>query len=124
MSQAPRGPTATETGRTSERTWARAGCARAVDLNGSFRHYPHALNFCTGAWKGLFKRLNDRGLRGDKRVTSDDHRGLVKALRRQFRGTARQRCQTRPTRNALGQTPRHFKTEMSAWLCRIFRSKS
>jgi len=75
-------------------------------------------------WERLFKQLRDRGLRGVELVTSDDHRGLVKAIRRQFQGAAWQRCQTHLMRNVLGQTPRHLKAEMTAWLRRIFRSES
>jgi transposase-like protein len=77
-----------------------------------------------GTWERLFKRLRDRGLRGVELITSDNHRGLVKALRRQFQGAAWQRCQTHLMRNVLGQTPRHLKAEMTAWLRRIFRSES
>ena len=61
-------------------------------------------NFCAGTWKRLFKRLRDRGLRGVDLITSDSHRGLVKALRRQFQGAAWRRCQTHLMRNVLGQT--------------------
>jgi len=74
--------------------------------------------------EGTWKRLRDRGLRGVELITSDSHRGLVKALRRQFQGAAWQRCQTHLMRNVLGQTPRHLKAEMTAWLRRIFRSES
>ena len=81
-------------------------------------------NFCAGTWERLFKRLKARGLSGVELITSDDHRGLVKALRRQFQGAAWQRCQTHLMRNVLGQTPRHLKAEMTAWLRRIFRSES
>jgi transposase-like protein len=77
-----------------------------------------------GTWEQLFKRLRDRGLRGVELITSDNHRGLVKAARRQFQGAAWQRCQTHLMRNVLGQTPRHLKAEMTAWLRRIFRSES
>jgi len=77
-----------------------------------------------GTWERLFKRLKARGLRGVELITSDSHRGLVKALRRQFQGAAWQRCQTHLMRNVLGQTPRHLKAEMTAWLRRIFRSES
>jgi transposase-like protein len=81
-------------------------------------------NFCAGTWERLFKRLRDHGLRGVELVTSDHHRGLVKAIRRQFQGAACQRCQTHLTRNVLDQTPRHLKAEITAWLRRTFRSES
>ena len=77
-----------------------------------------------GTWERLFKRLKARGLRGVELITSDSHGGLVKAARRQFQGAAWQRCQTHLMRNVLGQTPRHLKAEMTAWLRCIFRSES
>jgi len=36
-------------------------------------------------------------------ITSDDHRGLVKAVQKHFQGVAWQRCQVHVARNALGK---------------------
>lgn len=77
-----------------------------------------------GTWARLFGRLKDRGLSGVEILTSDNHRGLVKAARRHFQGATWQRCQTHLTRNVLGRASRHQKDELAAWLRRIFRSES
>lgn len=43
------------------------------------------------SWKEFFRCLKDRGLNGVGLVVSDDHRGLVRAVRRNFKGTSWQR---------------------------------
>ena len=44
-------------------------------------------------WGRIFKTLKERGLSGVQYVVSDDHKGLVKASQRNFRGVLWQRCQ-------------------------------
>jgi len=51
----------------------------------------------------LFRRLKDCGLHLVRLVTSDDHRGLVKAIRKHFQGVSWQRCQVHVARNAVGK---------------------
>ena len=36
------------------------------------------------SWTEFFSRLKDRGLNGADIITSDDHRGLVRAIRQYF----------------------------------------
>ncbi|MGI6562992.1 MAG: transposase [Clostridia bacterium] len=43
-------------------------------------------------------------------VTSDDHKGLVNAVRRHFQGAGWQRCQTHFSRNILDHTPKALHT--------------
>ena len=45
-------------------------------------------------WSEFFTWLKGRGLRGGEMITSDDHGGLVKAIRKHFQGVSWQRCQT------------------------------
>ena len=45
-------------------------------------------------------------------VISDDHSGLVKAVRRQFQGVAWQRCQTHFMRNIMDATPKPVREEL------------
>lgn len=52
-------------------------------------------------WSGFFAWLKNRGLTGVEFVSSDDHGGLVNAIRRYFQGVSWQRCQTHLTRNIL-----------------------
>lgn len=57
-------------------------------------------------WSDLFKELHRRGLRGVQLVVSDDHQGLVAAIRRYFQGCQWQRCQVHFLRNLLIMVPR------------------
>ena len=45
-------------------------------------------------WTMFLQGLKDRGLHGVDGEVSDDHRGLVNAVQRQFQGATWQRCQT------------------------------
>ena len=77
-----------------------------------------------GTWARFFSSLKERGLRGVELIASDNHGGLVKAARRHFQGAMWQRCQAHFTRNGLKVTPKHLRSEMTAWLRRIFRSEN
>ena len=52
-------------------------------------------------WRGFLLSLKQRGLAGVRLVISDQHSGLVKALRRAFQGVAHQRCRVHFARNLL-----------------------
>lgn len=47
-------------------------------------------------------------------ITSDDHGGLVRAIRQHFQGVTWQRCQTHFMRNVLDATPKALKDEVKA----------
>lgn len=68
----------------------------------------------------LFRSLKDRGLRGVRLVTSDDHRGLVNAIQRHFQGAAWQRCQVHFMRNALGKVARKHQKTLSSDLKAVY----
>ena len=57
-------------------------------------------------WGHIFKTLKDRGLSGVQYVVSDDHKGLVKALQRNFQRTLWQRCQVHFMRNFITKISR------------------
>jgi len=73
-------------------------------------------------WRETFAWLKDRGIKDVAFVTSDDHRGMVKALNRSFQGVMWQRCQVHFMRNVLSFTPARHKAAMAAGLKRIFAS--
>lgn len=73
-------------------------------------------------WGSLFSRLKERGLRGVDVVTSDQHSGLVKAVREQFEGVTWQRCQTHFMRNVLDATPKALRDEMKAHVRAIYEA--
>jgi transposase-like protein len=52
-------------------------------------------------WRGFLLSLQQRGLAGVQLVISDQHSGLVKALRRSFQGCSHQRCRVHWERNEL-----------------------
>ncbi|MHB8392384.1 MAG: IS256 family transposase [Acidobacteriaceae bacterium] len=56
-------------------------------------------------WETLFSSLRKRGLKGVVFVVSDEHAGLVEALRKHFAGASWQRCQVHLQRNLLGHSP-------------------
>lgn len=64
------------------------------------------------SWSEFFGDLKKRGLRGVDLVVSDDHSGLIRALRQHFQGVTWQRCQTHFTRNILDATPKVLKDEI------------
>lgn len=72
------------------------------------------------SWNELFKSLKSRGLKKVDLIVSDNHGGLVSALKKNFQGVQWQRCQTHFIRNILGHTPRHCRKEIAGELKLIF----
>jgi putative transposase len=64
-------------------------------------------------WRAFLADLKKRGLGGVKLVISDQHAGLVAALKRSFQGTAHQRCRVHFARNLLAHVPKSH-TDMAA----------
>jgi putative transposase len=57
-------------------------------------------------WRGFLTALKRRGLAGIRLVISDQHAGLVAAMKRSFQGTAHQRCRVHFARNLLAHVPK------------------
>src|SRR6476620_1118922 len=57
-------------------------------------------------WRGFLTGLKKRGLAGVHLVVSNQHAGLVAALRRGFQGAAHQRCRVHFIRNLLAHVPK------------------
>ena len=72
------------------------------------------------SWSDFFAWLKGRGLRGVDLVTSDDHAGLVQAVRTQCQGASWQRCQAHFTRNIIDATPKALQKEVAAQLRTLF----
>ena len=65
-------------------------------------------------WSGVFQGLKSRGLKGVVYVVSDDHKGLVGALKREFQGASWQRCQVHFMRNFISKlSPKERKEYVS-----------
>ena len=71
-------------------------------------------------WRGFLRSLKARGLAGVRLVISDQHAGLVAALRRVFQGTSHQRCRVHFARNLLALVPRSHTDMVAAVFRTIF----
>jgi putative transposase len=66
------------------------------------------------AWPAFIRSLVGRGLHGVRLVISDDHAGLVKAIREQLLGSGWQRCRVHLTRNAQDLVPRSARSMIAS----------
>ena len=73
-------------------------------------------------WGALFRKLKERGLTGVLLVVSDEHKGLVAAIRRHFQGAQWQRCQTHFQRNVKDLVPRKAQGELAKRLRDVFNA--
>jgi transposase-like protein len=72
------------------------------------------------AWPAFVRSLVERGLSGVRLVTSDDHRGLVRAVHEQLLGASWQRCRVHFTRNAQDLVPRSARGMVATIIRSIF----
>jgi len=72
------------------------------------------------AWPAFIRGLVERGLHGVRLVISDDHGGLVKAVREQLLGSGWQRCRVHCTRNAQDLVPRSARSMVASAIRAIF----
>jgi transposase-like protein len=71
-------------------------------------------------WRSFLLSLKQRGLAGVQLVISDQHSGLVKALKRAFQGVAHQRCRVHFARNLLAHVPKGQADYVAAAFRMIF----
>ncbi len=74
------------------------------------------------SWGEFFGSLKERGLKDVHLVTSDDHKGLVKAVRKHFQEASWQRCQTHFSRNMLDHAPKALQPEIKEELRQLYES--
>jgi len=72
------------------------------------------------AWPMFIRSLVGRGLHGVRLVISDDHAGLVKAIREQLLGSGWQRCRVHLTRNAQDLVPHSARSMIASAVRSIF----
>ncbi len=72
------------------------------------------------AWPMFIRSLVGRGLHGVRLVISDDHAGLVKAIREQLLGSGWQRCRVHLTRNAQDLVPRSARSMIASAVRSVF----
>jgi putative transposase len=71
-------------------------------------------------WRAFLRTLKGRGLGGVRLVISDQHAGLVAALRRAFQGASHQRCRVHFARNLLALVPKSHQDMVAAVFRTIF----
>lgn len=71
-------------------------------------------------WRGFLTSLRLRGLGGGRLVISDQHAGLVAALRRAFQGASHQRCRVHFARNLLELVSKSHRNMAAAVFRTIF----
>ena len=71
-------------------------------------------------WRGFLVALKQRGLHGVRLVISDQHSGLVKALKRSFQGASHQRCRVHFARNLLAHVPKSHTDMVAAVFRTVF----
>jgi putative transposase len=72
------------------------------------------------AWPAFIRSLVERGLHGVRLVISDDHTGLVKAVRDQLLGSSWQRCRVHFTCNAQELVPRSARSMVASVIRAVF----
>jgi putative transposase len=72
------------------------------------------------SWGAFFNSLKERGLKDVTLVTSDNHKGLVSAIKRHFQGASWQRCQTHFSRNIIDNTPKSLQPEIKEDLRNLY----
>ena len=75
-------------------------------------------------WKSFFENLKSRGLRGVDLVTSDNHKGLVEAIKECFPGASWQRCQAHFSRNILDKCPKKYTAGLASELTAMFNAST
>ena len=75
-------------------------------------------------YQECFRQLKARGLQGVESVTSDDHRGLVAAVKRHFQGASWQRCQVHFARGLLGLVGVTKRAALGAGLRTVFAAQT
>ena len=73
-------------------------------------------------WSEIFRKLKERGLKGLSYVVSDDHKGLVKAVKREFQGIRWQRCQVHFIRNFMDKIGKKNSKEYLEMLRDVFNA--
>jgi putative transposase len=77
------------------------------------------------SWDRFIGGLKERGLRGVRLITSDDHPGIHPAIKKHYPGAVWQRCQRHFTVNVMDHAPKSKRDDLyerlrTAWDCKEY----
>ena len=76
------------------------------------------------SWLSFLREIKGRGVRGVQLVTSDAHKGLVRAIEEVFQGASWQRCVVHLMRDCMREAgSRQIKRQVGRILSPVFRAK-
>ena len=98
--------------------------ATAVNENGNREVIGFQVNDSESesSWGEFFCNLKQRGLSDVDLVVSDNHKGLIKAIKKHFQGATWQRCQTHFSKNVLDKAPKKHQTKLKNYLRSIYEA--
>lgn len=73
-------------------------------------------------WRAHIKGLKERGIKMVELTTSDENKGLVRALEEEFPGIPHQRCMVHFERNMLSKVPAKERKALSKYLKQIYNA--
>lgn len=76
------------------------------------------------SWAGFLRGIRDRGVHGVQLVTSDAHKGLIRAIEEVFQGASWQRCAVHLMRDRMREAgSRSLKRRVGRIMSPVFRAK-
>lgn len=98
--------------------------ATAVNENGNREVIGFQVNDSESelSWGDFFGNLKQRGLSNVDLIVSDNHKGLVNAIKKHFQGTTWQRCQTHFSRNVLDKAPKKHQSNIKNCLRSMYQA--
>lgn len=76
------------------------------------------------SWAGFLRAIGDRGVHGVQLVTSDVHKGLIRAIEEVFQGASWQRCAVHLMRDCMCEAgSRSLKRRVGRIMSPVFRAK-
>lgn len=104
------------------------GLMIALGISADGRKEILGFEVCDGETEYLWERflisLKKRGLRGVDLITSDDHAGLVSAIKKVFQNVGWQRCQFHFSRNIVDAAPKKYQPALRVELREVLQAST
>ncbi len=104
------------------------GLMIALGINSDGRKEILGFEVCDGEtedlWSKFLRHLKNRGLKGVDLITSDNHAGLVAAIKEVFQGIGWQRCQFHFIRNILDASPKKYQAALGPEVRKVLQAET